>query len=295
MAQDFYHTLGVKKSATKADIKSAYRRLALKWHPDKNKEVGADKKFKEISAAYEVLSDEKKKQAYDQMGHDAYVKTGGKGGFGGAGTGGPFGGTDGGTYQQGPFQWSYTSSGGGNPFEGAAGGADPFDIFEQFFGGGFSQAARKPTYQINLDFFEAVNGVEKTVKIDGKTKDVKIPAGVGDGTQMRFGDFNLLISVKSDKTFQREGQNIIVEVELPFTEAIKGKTLEIPTVDRKTVKVKVKPGTQHGSMLRLRGKGVKVPNRNQYGDQYILFNVTFPKKLNRKQKKALEDFEKASS
>ncbi len=303
MAQTFYETLGIEKNATQADIKSAYRRLALKWHPDKNKADDAEKKFKEINYAYEVLSNEDKRKTYDQLGHDMFVKTGGKGGFGGAGgaggwpggAGNPFGG-QGGSYQQGPFTWTYTSGGGAegqNPFE----GVDPFDIFEQFFGGGFANAARakqKPTYSLTIDFFEAVDGVEKKVTVDGKEKDVKIPAGVGDGMQMRFSEFNLLISVKPDETFKRDGQDVVVQVDVPVTQAILGTTIHVPTLDRKDVKIKVKPGTKHGSMLRLQGKGIKYPNQNRHGDQYIVFNVTYPSKLNKKQKKALEDFEKAS-
>lgn len=289
MAASFYDTLGVSKSATQADIKSAYRRLALKWHPDKNKEEGAEKKFKEINYAYEVLSNEEKRSMYDQIGHEAYVRSGGKGGFGGAGGGA--GGWPGGTGQQGPFTWSYTSGTGAQGFE----NIDPFDIFEQFFGGaasGFRQAAHKPTYQVTIDFFEAVNGVEKSFNIDGKTTSIKIPAGVNSGTTIRFTNFNLLVDVQPDPVFQREGSDVIVRVDIPFTQAILGSTVKVPTLDRKTLNVKVKPGTQHGSMLRLQGKGVKHPHRNSHGDQYIVFNVTFPKKLSRKQKQLLEEFEK---
>lgn len=302
MAKSFYEVLGVDKNATKADIKSAYRRLALKWHPDKNKEPDAEKKFKEINYAYEVLSNEDKKKMYDQMGHDTYVKTGGKGGFGGAGgwpggagaAGNPFGG------QQGPFTWTYTSnnSQGGNPFEGTGfEGVDPFDIFEQFFGGGFGQAARaarNPTYQTTIEFFEAVDGVEKTVKIDKEDRKVKIPAGISDGTTIRFDNFNLRVYIKPHDTFKRDGQDAVLKVDVPFTQAILGSTIEVPTLDKKDLKVKVKAGTQHGSMLRLKGKGFKYPNRNQYGDMYIVFNVTYPKKLSKKQKDLLKEFEEES-
>lgn len=289
MATSFYDILGVSKTATPAEIKSAYRKLALKWHPDKNKEEGAEKKFKEINYAYEVLSNAEKRSMYDQIGHEAYVRTGGKGGFGGAGGAGGWPGGAGGFNQQGPFTWSYSS--GGQGFE----NIDPFDIFEQFFGGaanGFRQAAHKPTYQVTLDFFEAVHGADKSFNIEGKTRSVKIPAGVGEGTTIRFDDFNLLIDVKPDSVFRREGHDVIVRVDIPFTQAILGTTVEVPTLDKKSLKVKVKPGTQHGSMLRLQGKGIKVPNRNAHGDQYIVFNVVFPKKLSKKQKQLLEEFEK---
>lgn len=288
MSQSFYDVLGVKKDAKLADIKSAYRKLALKWHPDKNKEAGAEAKFKEINYAYEVLSNEEKRRTYDQLGHDTYVKTGGKGGFGGA-NGWPGGAGQGGAYQQGPFTWSYSTSGAG--FD----DVNPFDIFEQFFGGGFgaSRQPQKPTYQLTIDFYEAVDGVEKTISPDGKEHTVKIPAGIDDGTTIRYSDFNLLVRIRNNTHFQREGHNVIIQVDLPFTQAILGTQLDIPTLDRKTVKIKVKPGTQHGSMLRLQGKGMKVVNHNQHGDLYVAFNVTFPSKLSKKQKQLLEEFEKA--
>lgn len=120
--RDYYEILGLEKAATKAEIKSAYRKMALKFHPDKNKAKDAEEKFKEINEAYQVLSDSKKKSSYDQFGHAAFSGAGGMGGN-------PFaGGT-----QQGPFTWNYSSSSGGNPFGGGADFGDAFDIFEQFF------------------------------------------------------------------------------------------------------------------------------------------------------------------
>lgn len=135
--RDFYEVLGVSKTATAADIKRAYRKLALEWHPDRNKSPDAHEKFKEINEAYEVLSDDKKKATYDQFGHSAFQP-----GMGGGAAGqGPFGGQ--GYQQQGPFSYYYSTGGGQNPFAGGAEGfdfSDPFDIFEQFFGGGFGRA-----------------------------------------------------------------------------------------------------------------------------------------------------------
>ncbi|KXK12057.1 MAG: Curved DNA-binding protein [Microgenomates bacterium OLB23] len=232
---NYYEVLGVSKTATKAEIKSAYRKLALKWHPDKNKDAGAEAKFKEINNAYEVLSDEKKRQTYDQLGHDMYTRTGGKaGGYGGAGGAG-------GAYQQGPFTWTYTSGQGGNPFEGAdfGGFSDPFEIFESFFGGGgFGRQQRKPAYQLSITFDEAVHGVEKNIEIDGKKRKVKIPAGVDSGMRIRFDDFDLHIAVAADKLFKRDGQDIYVTVDLPFTKAILGAQVEIPTLDKKSLKLR---------------------------------------------------------
>ncbi len=297
--KDFYSVLGVNKGATKAEIKSAYRKLALKWHPDRNKEAGAEKTFKEINHAYEVLSDDTKKNMYDQLGHENYTRSGGRAGGPGAGGGARPGG---GSYQSGPFTYTYSSGGGsGNPFEGAdfGGFSNPFDIFEQFFGGGqgfgggFSRAQQKPTYHITIDFMEAVHGIEKQVTVEGKPKSLKIPAGVDEGMQIRYDDFNLVISVRPDKNYKRDGQNVYITREIPFTTAILGDSLEIPALDGKTIKVKVRPGTQPGTMLRLKGKGIKSPHNTVYGDMYIVFKITFPSKISKEQRKLIEEFVRA--
>lgn len=283
MGQDFYSILGVNKSATKADIKSAYRKLALKWHPDKNKTPEAAEKFKEINNAYEVLSDDEKRKNYDQLGHEAYTKYGSRAG----GAGWPGGAGQGGTHQSGPFTWTYTSSGGAgqgaNPFEGfdfnGSGFSDPFDIFESFFGGGFGRAQRRrPAYQIEISFEEAAKGVEKNVTLEGAAKKIKIPAGIADGTHIRFSDFDIVVSVKDSKLYHREGQDLYIKMEVPFTKAIIGTTLDVPTLDGKKIKIKVKPGAQHGSMVRLQGKGMPYPNQSRHGDLYVVFDVTLPKK-----------------
>src|ERR1035437_4742189 len=148
--QDYYQILGVTKAATADEIKKAYRKLALQYHPDRNKGKEAEGKFKEVSKAYEVLSDTSKRQTYDQFGAAAFEQ----GGPSGQGAGGPFGGFGGFGGQQGPFTYTY-STGGGNPqgFD-FGGGADPFDIFEQFFGGGnpFGRQQRRATYSLIISF-----------------------------------------------------------------------------------------------------------------------------------------------
>lgn len=289
MAQSYYDVLGVSKNASQSEIKSAYRKLALQWHPDRNKSSDAEKKFKEINQAYEVLTDTKKKEIYDQVGHDAFTS---RSGFGGAG--GPQGG-----YSSGPFTYTYTSSG-GSPFEGfeSAGFSDPFDIFEQFFGFGSSHGSktkRKPTYQINISFADAVHGVTKEVEIEGKQKKIKIPAGVDDGNRIRFSDFDLYISVQQDSKFKRQGQDVISEIQIPISKAILGGDINVETVDGNMVKVKIKQGTQPGSMLRLREKGIVYPNSHKRGDHYIVFKVAIPDKLTQRQKKLLEEFERELS
>ena len=157
--RDYYDILGVSKTASDAEIKSAYRKMAMQWHPDKNKSPEAEQKFKEINEAYQILSNSQKKQTYDQFGH---TPPGGPG-FGGF-------------QQQGPFQYYYSTSGGQNPF-GDMG--DPFEIFEQFFGGSpFRQRRQRAVYELTIDFMEAVKGTEKKVQIDGQSKTIKIPKGV---------------------------------------------------------------------------------------------------------------------
>src|SRR3989337_763810 len=162
MAQDYYQILGVSKNASPADLKKAYRKLALEWHPDRNKDPKAAEKFKEITRAYEVLSDSKKKEVYDQYGSQAFAPGSGFG-QGQAGQGSHTG-------RYGPFTYTYTSTGGGSPFEGIdfGGFSDPFEIFEQFFAGAspFRQEPQKPRYGLTIDFMDAIKVAEKIVRID---------------------------------------------------------------------------------------------------------------------------------
>lgn len=288
---DYYETLGVKKNATASELKAAYRKNALKWHPDKNKSPDAEARFKEINQAYEVLSNPKKRETYDQFGHEAFTRQG----FGR--TGGP---GQSQTYQSGPFTYTYTTSGGGSPFDPDSigvdfgGFSDPFDIFEQFFGFATPRGRRaaKPSYRIQVSFDEAVRGVTKEVRIEYKTKTIKIPAGVDDGTRIRFSDFDLIVSVSPHPKFKREGADVYIEVPLSLSSAILGGVISIPTVEGGEVSVKVKPGTQHGSMLRLREKGIPYPHSSRRGDEYIVFSVKIPERITQKQKKLIEEFER---
>ncbi len=279
---DYYDILGISKSASADEIKKAYRKQALEWHPDRHKDDKevAEKKFKEINEAYQVLSDSQKKSAYDQYGHDAFTP-------GGMPGGNPFAGGFG--RQGGPFTYTYTS-GGGNPF-GNADFGDPFDIFEAFFGGGNPFAGRrqsKPRYSISISFMDAVNGVSKEVSIEGKKRKIKIPAGIYEGATMDFGDFRLSINIKPDAQFDRQDDDIYILVAIPFSLAALGGEVEVPTVGG-SVKIKIRAGTQSGTMMRLRERGVPHLHGRGRGDEYVKLNVLVPEKLNKEQKRIVEE------
>jgi DnaJ-class molecular chaperone len=276
--RDYYEVLGLKKGASASEIKSAYRKMALKYHPDKNKEADAEAKFKEINEAYQVLSDDKKRKTYDQFGHAAFDPSSGMGGgqgpFGGFGNAG------------GPFTWSY-SGGGDSGFD----FGDPFEIFEQFFGGGFSRAQRRARYALTIDFMEAVEGVSKEVEIDGKKHKINVPAGVNDGTRIRFDNFDISINVKTDKRFKRDGYDVFVDEEIDFATAALGGQIKVKTLTGE-LKLKIRPGTQSHTLVRLRGEGIKHLRRNSHGDMYVRWIVKIPEKLTREQKKVVEKLKK---
>lgn len=281
--RDYYEILGIAKTATANEIKSAYRKLALQYHPDRNKTKEGEEKFKEVTKAYEVLSDTKKRETYDQFGAAAFEQ--GQGPFGGAQ--GPFaGGAQGGRY--GPFTYTYSTDGGG---DGAGGFSDPFEIFEQFFGGAspFGRQARRPAYSLTVEFMEAVKGATKKVSLDGKTQTIKIPAGVDDGSRIRFGEYDVVISVRSDPKFRREGMDIVVEKEISFVDAILGDEVMVDTIDG-LLKIRIPQGTQPNTVIRLRGRGVVSLRGAARGDQYVQVKITLPKHVTGEQKKLLEQF-----
>lgn len=283
--KDYYQILGVSKNANAAELKKAYRKLALEYHPDRNKSKEAEAKFKEVNKAYEVLSDPQKKQTYDQFGHSAFEQGAGQGPFG---AGSPFGGGQGGQY--GPFSYTYTTSGPGN-FD-FGGFSDPFEIFEQFFGGAspFGRRERRPVYSVTIDFIEAVKGVQKKVSIDGKTQTIKIPAGVDSGSRIRFGNYDVVIEVRPSPKFRREGYDIVTDKEISFSQAALGDNLEVETVGG-NVKIRIPSGTQPDTVIRLSGRGVPHLQSSGKGDHYIRIKVVIPKGLNSRQKEVLREFE----
>ncbi len=286
-AKDYYQALGVTKSATPDEIKKAYRKLALQYHPDRNKGKDAEGKFKEVTKAYEVLSDPQKRETYDQFGHAAFEQGGGQGPFGGAG--GPFGGF--GQQQGGPFSYTYSTGGDGSTGFDFGGFNDPFEIFEQFFGGAspFGRQQRRQAYSLTIDFLEGVHGTTKKVNIDGRSQTIKIPAGVDEGSRIRFGDYDVVVSVNQDKRFQREDFDIIGNKEISFAQASLGGEVNIETVDG-DLELRIPSGTQPGTAIRLRGKGVPHLHGSGRGDHYVRIKVTVPKHLTGKQKELLQEF-----
>ncbi len=293
--RDYYEILGLSKSATTTEIKAAYRKLALQWHPDRNKAANANEKFKEINEAYAVLSDSKKKETYDQFGHAAFQP-----GMGGAPGQGPFGGG----FRQGPFQYYYSTSGGqpssgGMPF--GEDFIDPFEIFEQFFGGGFGRTSRRQprqAYELSIDFMDAVKGATREIHVprgqagDGSVrKTIKIPAGVDTGSRIRFDDFEIVLEVKPSREYKREGDDLIIEHEVTFSQAALGSVVGVPTIDG-PLKIRIQPGVQPGTLIRLHGKGVPHVRGSGRGDEYVRIQLHVPTRLTRRQKELLEELER---
>ena len=293
--RDYYEVLGVSKSASDDEIKKAYRKLAVKYHPDKNPgDKEAEAKFKEINEAHDVLSDKQKRARYDQFGH---AGVGGAGGnpFGG-GAGNPFG-------QGGAFNFN------GQTFNFDFGGGGAFDdilgsIFG-FGGGGARRPRRGADYQTNvtLTFEEAIFGTTESVTVDGKSMKVKIPAGIDDGMSIRLrgkggpapeggtepGDLYVRVRVKPHKHLTREGAIILSEEHINMVDAALGCEIEVETVDG-TVTMKVPAGTQSGTPFKLSRHGVLFRDDGDRGPHIVTVIVETPKNLSKKQKELLEEF-----
>ncbi len=302
MAKDYYELLGVPKGATEDEIKKAFRKLTKKYHPDLNPDDKASEaKFKEIGEAYSVLSDPKKRADYDLRGQSPF-------GHGGAGHGG-YPGAGGG----------YGAGGGGNinfedfGFDGAGGFED---VFRDVFSRGGRQQRRPPQrgadieYSLTIDFLNAVKGTEVKLKVargEGKKTETivtKIPPGIIDGSKVRVagkgnkgtgggpaGDLYIVTRVKPHKYFKRVGNDIYVDLPITVAEAVKGTKVSVPTIDGNTT-IKVPPGTQGGSKMRIRSKGVYGANKSSRGDQYVIINIVVPKDVSFDSMRMIEEFDK---
>ena len=291
--RDYYEVLGVSKNASDDEIKKAYRKLAVKYHPDKNPgDKEAEAKFKEISEAHEVLSDKQKRARYDQFGHA---------GVGGA-SGGAYGGFGGNPFGGGNFNFN------GQSFNFDFGGGGLDDILGSLFGFG-GAGARRPRkgadYQtsVTLTFEEAIFGTEKSISVDGKDLKVKIPAGIDDGMSIRLrgkggpapeggtepGDLYVRIRVKPHKSLTREGAIILSEQTIDMVDAALGCEIEVLTVDG-TVTMKVPAGTQSGTPFKLSGHGVPFRADGDRGPHIVTVLVETPKNLSKKQRELLEEF-----
>jgi len=308
--KDFYSVLGVDKSVSQADLKKAYRKLARQYHPDSNPgDAKAEARFKEISEAYSVLSDEEQRQEYDQiraMGSGARFTAGGAGGQGGGGFEDVFGNL----FGQGTRTRTSTRGGGGG-FEDLLGG-----MFGN--GGGFGQTSggfrgfggptpgREVTATTSIDFLTATKGDTVTLSGgNGKPITVRIPAGVTDGQKLKLrgkgepspdggepGDLVLTVRVDKHPVFEREGLNLRVNVPVTFAEAALGATIEVPVLGGDPVRMKVPAGTSSGQVLRLKGRGVETPKGT--GDLLARVEVAVPSHLSAAQKEALDAFAVAS-
>ncbi|HCE66989.1 MAG TPA: integrase [Geobacter sp.] len=297
MAQtDYYKALGIEKGASADEIKKAFRKLAVKYHPDRNPDnKAAEDKFKEINEAYAVLSDPKKKEQYDTFGssgfHQQYSQEDIFRGF--------------------DFGNAYKDMGGG------FGGGGAEDIFSRLFGGSFSRGGGRGGFragpqrggdhemEISVSFRDAALGAEKQIAFrrDGQREElkVKIPAGVDNGSKIRItgkgaqgegggpaGDLFLILRVLPDPVFTRDGGDLLVDRPISFSAACLGTSLDVPTLDGDK-RIKVPAGIQPGTKIRLKGCGIKPLGSNYKGDLYVKISVHVPENMNGEQKKLVEE------
>jgi len=315
-AKDYYHILGIKKTAPENDIKKAYRKLALKYHPDRNKNNKAsEEKFKEISEAYAVLSDKNKRAQYDRFGDAGFHQRFSQEDiFRGVNLGDIL--KDFGLGSNDIF--SNLFGGRGRSYQASPGG--PFSNFRQsgcnnnfdtIFGrNGFKSSQASPVkgndviFPLRLTLREAALGAEKKVSYlsEGQKKEVtvKIPPGISRGKKLRLpgkgsasplggtpGDLFLKIEILSDPVFQQEGDDLYVEKQIRFSEAVLGTSIEVPTLKgNKTVKVP--PGTQSNTKIRIKGYGMPKMNSSEKGELYVKISIVVPKVLTKIQREHIE-------
>jgi DnaJ-class molecular chaperone len=312
--KDYYATLGVSKTASAKEVKQAFRKLARKYHPDVNPgDKSAEARFKEINEAYEVVGDPEKRKKYDELGSNWKMYEQAQRG-GGAGAGG----FD-------PSQWNVNFGGGGGgqgsyrtmtaeEMRDLFGNEDPFsDFFHAFFAGGEPQMrgrggragsrtqrarqGRDVEHPIDLTIEDAYHGTTRrlSLKHDGHSRnvDVRIPAGVGEGSRVRVsgegeqgsggatsGDLYLRIHISPDTRFERKGQDLHAKVRVPVTTAVLGGEAEVPNAGGRPIRLRIPPGTQNGQVFRLKGKGMPLVGKpGEFGDLYATVEAELPRQL----------------
>lgn len=286
---DPYSTLGVARSASEAEIKSAYRKLAKELHPDRNKDnPQAAEKFSAATNAYDLLSDKDKRARFDRGEIDAEGNPTAPFGFGGGGNGGFRGGPGG---QSAHFDFGEGGADFGDIFEGLFGGAGRRASGGAGFGGGFGRQAppqkgANVAYRLAVQFTDAATLAPQRITLqDGKTIDLKLPAGVETGTQMRLsgkgqagpggaGDAIVTIEVKPHPFFTRDGDNVLLDLPITLDEAVRGGKVKVPTVDG-PVLLGIPAGASSGKTLRLRGKGFSGKDGRR-GDQLVTLQIDLP-------------------
>ena len=289
--KDYYKILGVNKDASEEEVKKAFRKLAHACHPDKS--TGDEAKFKEVSEAYSVLGDKEKRAQYDRFGSHS-TSSGQAGGFGGGFNPNDFG-----------FDFSGFS---GQGFD----TGDLGDILSSIFGGRRVRRGRDVAVDIELSFEESIFGTERKVAINSKSvkqKEVKInvPPGIDDGQMIRLsgygetleggiaGDLFVKVHVRKHAYLRKDGYNLVMDLKIKLSEALLGAERAIGTLDGE-VTMKVPSGTKHGTILRVKGKGVPLGNRpysakatQGRGDLYVRISIDLPEKLSKEQKRVVED------
>ena len=291
MAEDYYKILGVGKKANPEEIKKAYRKLALKYHPDKNPgNKEAEEKFKKISEAYAVLSDPEKRQQYDSFGSDTFSQR---------------------FTREDIFRdfdlnkilkdLGFDIGTGGRRAHTTQTMRDPFgSIFGTHRFGQMPQGGQDLSYNLSITLEESVFGAEKKLSLQKEDKieeiNVKIPRGIGAGKKLRLGgkgapgvnggmpgDLYLNINILPHPIFARDNNDIYVEKTINFSQAILGVTVDVPIIDGSTKRIKIPPGTQNNTKIRMKGYGVPGLKGTAKGDQYVKITVNVPRKLTEKQ------------
>lgn len=290
--KDLYEILGINKGATDKEIKNAYRKLAKRYHPDTNPgDRTAEQKFKDVTEAYNVLGDPEKRKNYDRFGDEQ-------------GNPDPF------ESNSQTWQFHYGGSNSDSVFDDLFGGIFHDNPFESHFQRGFQEEdvfektkGRNSYSDLTISFEEAAFGCDKILHVDGKQREklrVHIPAGIAEGQSVRLkdkgacGDLLLRIHIEEKPGYRREGRDVYVTESIPFTTAVLGGTARFRTLYG-PVECKVPPGTQSGSKIRIRNKGIVAMDHPEInGDEYVTIQIQVPKNLNAEQRKMMEELKRAA-